>query len=43
MDLVIVATACSMDNPRINGERCTGIRIEVVSEGAIAGALSSLV
>jgi len=34
MDLVIVVTACSMDNPPINGERCTGIRIEVVSEGA---------
>jgi uncharacterized protein YcgI (DUF1989 family) len=31
MDLVMVVTACSMDNPLIKGERCTGIRIEVVS------------
>jgi uncharacterized protein YcgI (DUF1989 family) len=30
MDLVIVVTACSMDYPRINGERCTGIRVEIL-------------
>ena len=32
MDLVMVVTACSMDIVPINGECCTGIRIEVLSE-----------
>lgn len=38
MDLVMVVTACSMDTPPINGERCTGIRIEVLSAGAADSA-----
>lgn len=32
MDLVLVVTACSMDNPPINGAHCSGIRIEVRSD-----------
>ncbi len=29
MDLILVVTACSQDLARINGDRCTGLRIEI--------------
>lgn len=30
MDLILVVTACAFDLLPINGERCTGIRLELV-------------
>ncbi len=32
MNVIVVVTACSMDDPPINGT-CSGIRVEVVSGG----------
>ncbi len=32
MDLILVVTACSFDLAPINGDRCTGIRLEVSSK-----------
>jgi uncharacterized protein YcgI (DUF1989 family) len=31
MDLIIVATACAFDLAPINGDRCTGLRLEVTA------------
>ena len=34
IDLILVVTACSFDLAPINGERCTGVRLEVVPDEA---------
>lgn len=38
MDLMLVVTACAFDLVPINGDRCTGIRLEVGSEGPTEAA-----